>query len=177
MDRIRVVHACWSGSYISRILELQHGSCYLGEELLRAACDRGKWQSKAIETLLKGVEVPLPYGYSFNDKDGIRRYDIRVRWWNMGKTYRQCYMGPEEIRDEIPDELIKDHEKVCYSDDDKPVFLGHYWMNGEPSILNSNIACVDYSVARRGGKLVAYRWDGESLLDDCKFVSVDRLEK
>jgi hypothetical protein len=42
--------------------------------------------------------------------------------------------------------------------------------------LARNIVCVDFSVAKRGGKLVAYRWDGERELSKDKFVSVDRLE-
>jgi hypothetical protein len=31
----------------------------------------------------------------------------------------------------------------------------------DPVPLAPNIACLDYSVAQLGGKLVAYRWDGE----------------
>ena len=50
---------------------------------------------------------------------------------------------------------------VEYGHDEKPVFLGHYWMEGEPSPLADNIACLDYGVANRGGKLVAYRWNDD----------------
>ena len=173
---IRVIHACWQGMYVERILELQNGSNLLGDGLLHAASDRDKWQYQAVETLLKGVEVPLPYGHSFEDKDGIRRYDIRVRWWDMAETYRQSYMGPEELRNDIPDTPISSSDKVHYSASDKPVFLGHYWMSGQPALLANNIACVDYSVAKPGGKLVAYRWDGEATLDSAKFISVERFE-
>ena len=34
--------------------------------------------------------------------------------------------------------------------------------------------CVDYSVAKEGGSLVAYRWDGEQTLVAGKFLSVKR---
>jgi hypothetical protein len=50
-------------------------------------------------------------------------------------------------------------------------------MEGKPTLLAPNIACTDYSVAKPGGKLVAYRWDGESKLDENKFVSVNRIEE
>jgi len=50
----------------------------------------------------------------------------------------------------------------------KPVFVGHYWLKGDPDILSERVACVDYSVAK-GGKLVAYRWDGETALSKDKF--------
>jgi len=36
------------------------------------------------------------------------------------------------------------------------------------------VACLDYSVAgKSGGKLVAYRWDGEQALSNDKFVYVE----
>jgi hypothetical protein len=53
-----------------------------------------------------------------------------------------------------------------YAATEPPVFVGHYWLPpGRPEPLASNVACVDYSVAKDGGKLVAYRWDGEDVLD------------
>ena len=64
-----------------------------------------------------------------------------------------------------------------YSHDAPPVFLGHYWMEGEPKPLAANIACLDYSVAKPGGKLVAYRWNGERRLERDSFVWVERVEE
>jgi hypothetical protein len=49
-------------------------------------------------------------------------------------------------------------------------------MEGEPAPLARNVACLDYSVAKPGGKLVAYRWDGESRLEPDRFVWVERVE-
>jgi hypothetical protein len=49
-------------------------------------------------------------------------------------------------------------------------------MEGDPKPLAPNIACTDYSVAKPGGKLVAYRWDGERNLESDKFVAVTRVE-
>lgn len=63
-----------------------------------------------------------------------------------------------------------------YSHDEPPVFLGHYWLEGDPEPLAPNIACLDYSVAKPGGKLVAYRWSGERELRRENFVWVNRLE-
>lgn len=84
-------------------------------------------------------------------------------------------MAPEELRDDISDTPISSSGKVQYSASDKPEFLGHYWMSDQPALLADNIACVDYSVAKPGGKLVAYRWDGQTTLDSAKFVSVERF--
>jgi hypothetical protein len=48
-------------------------------------------------------------------------------------------------------------------------------MTGVPTPLAPNIACLDYSVAKPGGKLVAYSWNSEKVLCDSNFVSVDRV--
>ena len=51
--------------------------------------------------------------------------------------------------------------------------------------LETNVACLDYSVARMPkegrehepkGKLVAYRWNGEQVLSNDSFVAVERVE-
>ena len=52
-----------------------------------------------------------------------------------------------------------------------PVFVGHYWLQGEPHALSDKVACLDCSVAK-GGKLAAYRWDGEGTIDPAKFAWV-----
>ena len=53
--------------------------------------------------------------------------------------------------------------------DGAPVFIGHYWMSGAPQLQSPKVACVDYSAAK-DGPLVAYRWDGEQVLDGRRFV-------
>jgi len=67
--------------------------------------------------------------------------------------------------DSIPDHAILDDSSG------KPTFIGHYWLDGTPAVLSAGTACVDYSIAK-GGKLVAYRWDGEPALDDSCFRRV-----
>jgi len=177
LGSFRVVHACWNQQWVERIVQFQNGSSLLGDALLQAACTRGQWQYEAIETLLKGQEIPLKEGVTFKDKDGHERHQIRVRWWDQdATTYRKAFMGPESAVTHIPDDEIAGDHLVPYRHDAPPVFLGHYWLEGEPRPLAKNIACLDYSVAKPGGKLVAYRWDGEQELQPDKFVSVPRLE-
>jgi len=177
LGEMRVTHACWDSRAIACIRDYQHGSAYLGEDLLFAASRKGTPQHKAIETLLKGKEISLPPERSFVDKDGTIRHQIRVRWWDQGaQNYKQAFLGPESARTHIPDDGISSDHLVEYSHEAPPVFLGHYWMEGIPAPLAPNIACLDYSVAKPDGKLVAYRWDGEQVLNQAKFVSVDRVE-
>jgi hypothetical protein len=138
----------------------------------------GTWQQDAIETLLKGKEIGLPQGVSFKDGDGNSRKAIRSKWWdNTATTYQQTFLGPKKVRDTLPNEKISPDSLVEYGKDEKPLFFGHYWMDGSQEIkpLADNIACLDFSVARIGGKLVAYRFDGELIIDPRKMVSVSRV--
>ena len=174
---LRIIHACWDQNEIDCILACQNGDSYLGGDLLVAASRKGRWQYQAVETLLKGKEIPLKPGASFRDKDGNLRHHIRVRWWDRNATrYRDAFLGPESARTHIPDDPIEGDHLVEYAHDSPPVFLGHYWLEGEPVPLAHNVACLDYSVAKPGGKLVAYRWDGERVIDPAKYVWVERVE-
>ena len=177
LDGINVIHACWDKREMEAVLTFQDDSAYLGDELLHTSSQKGSWQYAAIETLLKGKEITLPEGSGFSDKDGNVRHEIRVCWWDQSaSTYQEAFMGPEHARTHISDDEIAGDHLIGYTHDEPPVFLGHYWLEGEPVPLAPNIACTDYSVAKPGGKLVAYSWDGEKKLDKNKFVSVDRLE-
>jgi hypothetical protein len=82
LGELRVVHACWDARLIASIAESQGGSHLLSEDLLVQSNRRGQWQYEALETLLKGKEIPLPDGAGFRDKDGNPRHNIRVRWWD-----------------------------------------------------------------------------------------------
>lgn len=173
---LRVVHACWDPDFIARITQAYGTAAQLTEEMLHRSADRDTWEYRAIETLLKGKEIELPDGGYFHDKNGNRRHEIRVKWWATGQTYREVYMGPEGAVTHIPDDPIKGDHMVEYGHEEKPVFLGHYWLDGMPSPLADNIACVDYSVAKPGGKLVAYRWDGERKIEASKYVISERID-
>jgi hypothetical protein len=175
LGSIRVVHACWEPTLMRRVEDLQGGSHLLGDALLHASGRRGTWEFEAIETLLKGKELPLPRGHAYRDKEGHRRHRIRVRWWDgAATTYRAAFMGPESTVTHIPDDPIDGDHLIEYSHDACPVVLGHYWLEGKPAPLAPNIACVDYSIGKPSGQLVAYRFDGERTLSADKFVSVPR---
>jgi hypothetical protein len=179
---IRVVHACWHQSFMDWLRQAHLGTDRrLGAKLLmpatREPADETEKDNatpgvfKAVEALTKGIEIPLPEGHSFHDKDGHERRRVRVRWWDPdARTYRAAAMLPEPLRVQLPDTEIPAHARIGV-DADKPVFFGHYWLSGAPTILSPHAACVDYS-AGKGGALVAYRWDGESVLTDQHFVSV-----
>lgn len=135
---------------------------------------------EAAETLLKGVEIPLPAGIDFHDKDGIARSNIRTRWWETQElTYRDLAIVPSDIIEQLPHEPIEQDLLANY-DGEKPLFLGHYWLTGRPKPTTDHIAILDYSIAAEhatspasAGKLCAYRWCGESILTEDNFAWVE----
>ena len=170
---LRVVHACWDPASIRVLRPSVDAHHRMTEPLLERASRHGTPEYAAVETLLKGKEVRLPAGLAFRDKGGHERHEVRIKWWEQGGTFRSLALGPETG---IPDDPIGAEHLITYTHEAPPVFLGHYWLTGEPTLLAPNIACVDYSVGLRGGKLVAYRWDGERRLDATHFRQVERLE-
>jgi hypothetical protein len=174
---LRVVHACWDES-LMQFLYYHYPSVkgYLDDCLLVRASRKECEEYTAVETLLKGKEVAMPEGTRFHDKDGNPRHDVRIRWFDgKARTYREAFFGPESARSHIPEDAIDADHLIEYRHDAPPVFVGHYWLDGELDVLAANVACLDYSVAARsGGKLVAYRWDGEQRLSKEKFIFVSR---
>jgi hypothetical protein len=102
----------------------------------------------AVEILLKGPEERLPPGTHFFDKDGHGRGEVRLRWWDQNAiTFRKAALGMEGKQNEIPDSRLPTD---CRYHESKPVFFGHYWLNGSPELTAPNAACLDFSVAKKG---------------------------
>jgi hypothetical protein len=166
---LRVIHACWHPEYIAQLEPRPKPGRRLDADLVAAASERGSVAYRLVEGLTKGLEVALPAGHSFLDKDGVERHEVRVRWWDTdATTYQQSAVLSPAIRERLPDIPIPADASIGYVDD-KPVFFGHYWLTGTPQVQSPKAACVDYS-AGKGGPLVAYRWDGEPTLDASHFV-------
>ena len=168
---LRAVHACWDPRHIANLRQMLP-DLRLTPDFLHRASQSGTAEAEAIEVTLKGRELALPGGLSFADKDGHHRHISRVRWWQnpaTATTYRDYFLEDlPELRDQTVDYASLD---PTYYQDPTPVFFGHYWLQGEPQILQSNAVCLDYSVAK-GGKLIGYRWDGEQELRADKLVWV-----
>jgi hypothetical protein len=168
---IRVVHACWHDGYMSQLKPHLTAANQLTPELMVSASRAGRMEYVAVEGLTKGLEVCLPDGHSFNDKYGHPRRNVRIQWWEAdATTYRELAIWPDEDREKLP-ALPLSHDARAPYDNAKPVFFGHYWMRGVLKAQTSTAACVDYSAAE-DGPLVAYRWDGETSLNDDKFQQV-----
>ena len=170
LDGFRVVHAAWIDESINFLKNnLIDGK--LNQDFIRKCWDSQSDEFKHIERALKGLEVVLPDGLTWHDKKNNKiRNTMRVNWFRnvKSKTYKNCAMSfpnPEIL----PDKEI-DFEFDIYSEQ-IPVFFGHYWLQGKPQIQTDYTACLDYSVAKNG-KLVCYRWNGESRLKNENFFHI-----
>lgn len=165
-DDFRVVHACWEKENIDYLRKTLVND-RLTKELVYESAKPGTKLFDVIDETLKGKEIALPGDLSFFDKDGTKRKEFRIKWWEnpAEMTYRS--LSVEKI-DQLPDTLVQLSELKSsdyYQADDKKMFFGHYWLKGRPQIYRENICCLDYSVAK-GGNLVAYRLNSEEKLDN-----------
>ncbi|MBL0235054.1 MAG: metallophosphoesterase [Saprospiraceae bacterium] len=169
-ETFRAVHACWDNKNIE-FLKKTLVKDRLTDELIYQSVKKGTKLNEAIDQTLKGKEMKMPEGLFFTDKDGTRRKEIRIKWWENPSqmTYKSISVESIENLPELPIELSELKSLDYYHDLDKNVFFGHYWLNGNPSLYKKNICCLDYSVAK-GGNLVAYCLDENKFLDNRNFI-------
>ncbi len=171
-DKFRSVHACWNNKNINFLKHTLINN-RLTDELIYQSVKKGTELNETIEQTLKGKEIQMPEGLFFTDKDGTKRNEIRIKWWEnpLHMNYRNLSVEPLSNLPETAVDLSLIKNNDYYTKDDKPVFFGHYWLKGEPSLYRDNICCLDFSVAK-GGHLVAYRFDNELKLESSKLTYV-----
>ena len=166
-NSFRAIHACWDDSSIEAIKKMTFDS-KMNLDFLHESAKNKSPAYHAIETLLKGKETDLPPELHFKDKDQTKRTEARICWWD---TSRKIILPESNIDDEVlafhMNEIKVEEEKIL-----KPTFFGHYWESGTPQIVNPKAVCLDYSVAKENGKLCAYRFDDEPILETSKLVWV-----
>lgn len=178
LGNLRAVHACWDPADLQLMSEYSAAEGWLSTEYLRRAFDTRDALFSAVERVLKGPEVQLPGGVRLLDREGHSRGRARIRWYEepLGRTCAQ-YLLPSVEHPELGTVGVPSGVRPCpYPADAPPLFFGHYWLaDRQPAPLASNLACLDYSVAR-GGLLAAYRFTGERVLRAESFVTVSRRE-
>lgn len=166
---IRVVHACWHADAITYLQQHQIVNAQqviASDTAWQAVGSRQHPAFMHTEYLLKGIELNLPEGFSFLDKDGKQRFNARVRWW-LDKTvnrFAELALIGSQPAHHLAQAIAPDFSRY---EDHKPLFVGHYWLSGKPEILSAHVACLDYSIAKAAAgdaRLCAYRYQGETQL-------------
>jgi hypothetical protein len=177
LGAVRVVHACWHLDSMTALTDFELPTDLLPAEFFVNANTKGSDAYKAVEVLLKGPEVDLRPRGPYLDKERNPRFFARIRWWDPAAVTLRALaeipsdaVGPDDLPFPLlPDEPSNAAEAYRYADD-VPVFFGHYWFHGTPTLAGPHTACLDFS-AVRDGPLVAYRWEGESILRNEHLVS------
>lgn len=171
-DTFRVVHACWDPDLIEEHRQ-RYGEGWINRDFLCASANPSSLESRIKQRLTSGVDLPLPDDLSIVSSDGFERRNFRTKFWAPdARTYGELLFQPDPLPPGVADMPIEPghrEQMVSYGAEERPLFVGHYWLKGHPEPIAPNIACLDYS-AVKFGRLVAYRFDGEAQLDPEKFV-------
>jgi hypothetical protein len=174
-DTFRVVHACWHEELIQDFKERMGGN-QIDEAFLHRSAIPDTFEWVAMDRLLRGTHLKLPNGEQMVSRDGYKRRFFRTKYWAKAPEYfSDVVFQPDPLPEHIARLPLSEKHRADlyhYGADEKLLFIGHYWCEGEPSPITSNIACLDYSAVKYG-KLVAYRYDFETKLDANKFIWVD----
>jgi hypothetical protein len=161
---IRVIHACWDDKNIKLLRENIIGP-KLSKTVLREIALNGTKFSRAFWESCKGIDFQLPRDLLIFDEEGRPHRSFRMKWWEVPeeKTFKD--LSIESRYDlpayTVPKEIIQSRKP--YPIHDPIVFFGHYCLKECCAILANNLCCVD-SCVTRSGKLMAYRWNGETKL-------------
>ena len=123
-EGFRAVHACWDTKSIDYLKSISSDGL-LSKNLLEQSTVTSSLLSNAVEVVCKGLEVKLPEGVSFHDKDGTKRHDIRVKWWEdpKGKNFKEMSVVKGLDMKSTSFDLPMNH----YRPSEVPIFFGHYW--------------------------------------------------
>ena len=171
----RVVHACWHQNSVDSVLTRVGTQAPAVLGLFDALKNSDPMALKAIDRLTRGTSLRYPDNRFIVSRDGVQRNFFRTKFWAQEPVvYQDVVFQPDPLPEDLSNQRLSNAEKkrlICYSENEKPVFFGHYWLQGSPRVIKNNLACLDYSAVKYG-RLVAYRYDGESKLSNEKFVWV-----
>lgn len=180
-DEFRVVHACWDQVLIDTLRQ-SYPDGRIDEDFLQRSVHPGTEAFAILDRLTRGTQLPLPSDVEVRSGDGFIRRSFRTHFWaRHPRTYGDVIFQPDNLPGELEWRELSEAERQqlsYYGPEQPPLFIGHYWCEGIPALPTSNIACLDYSAVKQG-RLVAYRWCGESRLDADHFtwVSVPKEER
>jgi hypothetical protein len=173
----RIIHACWDLRMVDRFLACCPGAV-MTDAFLRESAQPGTFAAHFVKHATRGLDLQLPDDMTLTGLDGLQRRFFRCKFWvPEPRTYADLEFQPDRLPAEVATRELGEQERAqlfYYDAAQPPLFIGHYWQQGRPRRLTANVACLDYS-AVKGGRLVAYRMDGERHIDDDKFVWVDGL--
>ncbi len=171
----RAVHACWDQVAIAQ-LKARGINDFSDSDFLHRSVELGCFEWQVADRLLRGTQLKLPNGAQMQTAEGFSRHLYRTKFWVADpQRHADVVFQPDPLPANLARQALTGAERkrlLHYGPEQLPLFIGHYWRQGQPQPITDNIACLDYS-AVKSGKLVAYRMDHETRLDPAKFVWVE----
>jgi len=172
----RAVHACWDSELITEFSQRYPGKHNIDSAFIEKSAFPHSFEHKFLDRLTRGTDLSLPEGRKMTGHDGVVRRAFRTKFWaDEPETFRDVVFQPDPLPEDISSLPLNPEQKsslLSYGDEQVPVFVGHYWLQGEPEPIKDNLACLDYSAVKYG-RLACYRFDGEAKLHKSKFTWVD----
>lgn len=166
-DRLRLVHACWDQHAVDTISSRRPDGRLHPMDLEEVAAKETPF-ALAVEKLTSGPEIDLPQGYQFHDSKDVPRQQVRIAWWRAAQgTWRDVALSVPNVL-ELPDEPVANIEGFAVSSENEPpVLVGHYKMQGDLKIDSPKASCIDFPEAP-----CVYHWSGETALTTDNLVRV-----
>ncbi len=163
-ENFRVVHACWDRKLIKFVKRNLPGN-RITESFLHNSAREGTIENEIISVLLTGIELRLDKITKALNSLGNPVDHMRIKWWMQPDGHRlsDVAMGDYKISRDRPVKKSEKHMFLPYSEEKRPVFIGHYCLREEPQLQTPNLCCIDYC-CYRNGRLAAYRMQGETWL-------------
>ncbi|MCY1722053.1 metallophosphoesterase [Prolixibacteraceae bacterium Z1-6] len=173
LGEIRIVHACWSEEAI-KVADSIYENGKIKKKTFRTVHKKpGSEIAKSIWMLTKGVNLKMPSDLHVVNNKGVSPRSIRMCWWDdaENKTFKELSFESKFVLPNytVPCEILP--ETYPYPDNAPIVFFGHYCRGKGPFIIKPNVCCVD-SCVTGAGKLLAYRWNGEKVLNMSNLIQV-----
>lgn len=172
LSGFRAVHACWDQQLIDEFISTYDGNT-VDASFVRDSAITGTFAARFMDRVTRGTDLSLPDGRKILGRDGLERGFFRTKFWaDSPETLEDVVFQPDPLPEDIGVQTLTREQKlalVSYSSEQIPVFIGHYWLDGEPRPLKDNLACLDYSAVKYG-RLTCYRYDGETVLSADKFA-------
>ena len=144
-DAFRAQHACFDLKSAEMLKAANIRSFADGnyDELIARANDQyNEYEDSLfypIDLFLKGPEMDLPEGMTFQDAEGVRRKRTRLRWWINPKNANLQQLSFQAGVELPPVGVSPDvRGRDFYGENERPDFFGHYWLTGTPSLIRDN---------------------------------------